>query len=229
MTKPKLVVLTGAGISAESGLSTFRDNNGLWDQYRIEDVATPEAFANDPETVLEFYNQRRRKLPEVEPNEGHRALADLEDTFNVQVVTQNVDDLHERAGSSVVHHLHGTLKEACSNGDPSLVYDIGYRDLKMGDTCDKGYQLRPNIVWFGEPGPKIPEAAQEFSEADLVLVVGTSLLVYPAAGLLDYAGAEVPKYYIDPKADEQLPYKSLEVIKAKASEGVPRLADRLKR
>lgn len=228
MAKPKVVVLTGAGISAESGLSTFRDNNGIWDQYRIEDVATPGAFAKDPETVLEFYNKRRQQLGEVSPNDGHRALAELEEAYTVDIVTQNVDDLHERAGSTQVHHLHGRLQEACSEGDPSLVYDIGQKDIKLGDKCDKGYQLRPNIVWFGEPVPKMPEAAQLFSEADAVLVIGTSLLVYPAAGLLDYASPEVPKYYIDPKADHNLPYKTLEVIPKKASEGVPQLVERFK-
>jgi NAD-dependent deacetylase len=228
MVKAKVVVLTGAGISAESGLSTFRDNNGLWDQYRIEDVATPEAFAKDPETVLEFYNKRRQQLGEVAPNEGHHALAELEEAYSVAIVTQNVDDLHERAGSTQVHHLHGRLQEACSEGDPSLVYDIGYGAISLGDKCDKGYQLRPNIVWFGEAVPKMPEAAQLFSEADAVLVIGTSLLVYPAAGLLDYASPEVPKYYIDPKADQNLPYKGLEVIQEKASEGVPQVVKRLK-
>ncbi len=228
MAKPKVVVLTGAGISAESGLSTFRDNNGLWDQYRIEDVATPEAFTANPETVLEFYNQRRQQLANVSPNEGHRALAELEESYRVDIVTQNVDDLHERAGSTQVHHLHGRLKEACSKGDPSLVYDIGHEAIKVGDKCDKGYQLRPNIVWFGEPVPKMPEAAQLFSEADAVLVIGTSLLVYPAAGLLDYASPKAPKYYIDPKADQNLPYNALEVIQEKASEGVPKVVKRLK-
>jgi NAD-dependent deacetylase len=227
MSKPRLVVLTGAGISAESGISTFRGNGGLWDNYRIEDVATPEAFEQNPETVLAFYNQRRRMLPDVEPNAGHRALVELEKAYDVHIVTQNIDDLHERAGSSQVHHLHGELRKARSSKDPDLIYDIGYRDIAPGEQCDKGSQLRPHVVWFGEPVPMAERALHLFSEARLALVVGTSLLVMPASNLLDFAPSEIPKFYVDPEADASLPYANLEPISAKASEGVPQLVERL--
>jgi NAD-dependent deacetylase len=227
MSKPKLVVLTGAGISAESGISTFRGSGGLWDNYRIEDVATPEAFEQNPETVLAFYNQRRRMLSGVEPNAGHKALVELEDAYDVHIVTQNIDDLHERAGSSQVHHLHGELRKARSSTDPDLIYDIGYRDINQGEQCDKGSQLRPHVVWFGEPVPMAEQALHLFREARIALVVGTSLLVMPASNLLDFAPSEVPKFYVDPEADASLPYDNLEPISAKASEGLPQLVERL--
>lgn len=227
MTKPKLVVLTGAGISAESGISTFRGNGGLWDNYRIEDVATPEAFERDPATVLEFYNQRRRMLSEVSPNTGHYRLVDLEDQYDVHIITQNIDDLHERAGSSQVYHLHGELKKARSSADPGLIYEIGIRDIKPGDQCSKGSQLRPHVVWFGEAVPMAEQAFQLFDEADVAVAIGTSLLVVPASHLLDGVKPDVPKYYIDPEANQDLPYQNLEVIKAKATQGVPRLTERL--
>ncbi len=227
MSKPKLVVLTGAGISAESGISTFRGSGGLWDNYRIEDVATPEAFEQNPETVLAFYNQRRRMLSGVEPNAGHKALVELEDAYDVHIVTQNIDDLHERAGSSQVHHLHGELRKARSSKDPDLIYDIGYRDINQGEQCDKGSQLRPHVVWFGEPVPMAEQALHLFREARIALVVGTSLLVMPASNLLDFAPSEVPKFYVDPEADASLPYDNLEPISAKASEGLPQLVERL--
>lgn len=227
MSKPKIAVLTGAGMSAESGISTFRDNGGLWDQYRIEDVATPEAFERQPETVLEFYNQRRRKLAEVEPNSGHKALAALEANYDVRIVTQNIDDLHERAGSTQVYHLHGELKKAKSSIDDSLIYDIGFKDIYIDDKCEKGSQLRPHVVWFGEPVPMIEVGMRLFMEADIVLIIGTSLEVYPAAGLINYAGTDAPKYYIDPQASSTLGNSNMEIIKAKATEGVPKIADRL--
>lgn len=197
-----LVVLSGAGISAESGLTTFRDAGGLWEGHRIEDVATPDAWRRNPERVLEFYNQRRKAAREAQPNEAHRILAELESAFDVTIITQNVDDLHERAGSTRVIHLHGKLFESRSTLDPSLVYPISGWELKLGDRCERGSQLRPNIVWFGEMVPLMETAARITASADLFLVVGTSLVVYPAAGLVDYAPHHVPKYIIDPKAPE---------------------------
>ncbi len=223
----RIVVLTGAGISAESGISTFRDSNGLWQNHRIEEVASPEAWARNPKLVLEFYNQRRKQLFETEPNEGHRALVKLEEKFDVQIVTQNVDDLHERAGSSRVLHLHGELKKARSTADPSLVYTLDHWELKWGDTCEKGSQLRPHIVWFGEPVPLIEKAAEMVGSADIFLVVGTSMVVYPAAGLIRYALRHIPKFYVDPKAFPVHGVDNLEVIREKAGTGLPRLAKRL--
>lgn len=182
----KLVVLTGAGISAESGLATFRDAGGLWEGYRVEDVATPEAWRRDPALVLDFYNQRRRNAREAIPNRAHQVLAELENQYEVTIVTQNVDDLHERAGSSRVIHLHGSLFEARSTRNPKLIYPIAGTELNIGDVCAWGSQLRPNIVWFGEAVPLMDTAVELASEADLFVVVGTSLVVYPAAGLIDY-------------------------------------------
>lgn len=223
----RIVVLTGAGISAESGISTFRDSNGLWRNYRIEEVASPEAWAANPELVLDFYNQRRKQLFETEPNEGHRALVRLEDKFDVRIVTQNVDDLHERAGSSHVLHLHGELKKARSTADPSLVYTLDHWELKWGDKCVKGSQLRPHIVWFGEPVPLIETAAALARTADIFLVVGTSMVVYPAAGLIHYVARDIPKFYVDPGAFPVHGVSNLEVIRKKAGEGLPVLAKHL--
>lgn len=194
----KLVVLTGAGISAESGLATFRDSGGLWEGHRVEDVATPEAWQRNPAQVLEFYNQRRKKALEARPNRGHEIIKELEDWFEVNVVTQNVDDLHERAGSTRVLHLHGSLFESRSTEDENLVYRINGWELKIGDVCERGSQLRPNIVWFGEMVPLIEVASRMASDADIFLVVGTSLAVYPAAGLIHYVRAEAPKFVVDP-------------------------------
>lgn len=222
-----LVVLTGSGVSAESGLKTFRDNNGLWNDYRVEDVATPEAWAHDMDLVLEFYNQRRKQLMEALPNAAHYALARLESKFNVTVITQNVDDLHERGGSSRVVHLHGELKKARSTADPLLVYDLEGWELKRGDLCEKGSQLRPHIVWFGEPVPLIMDAADISSRADIYMVIGTSLRVYPAAGLIHYVPAESHKYLVDPKAESINMIRNLEVIRKTAGEAVPELVDRL--
>lgn len=221
----KIVVLTGAGMSAESGVSTFRDNNGLWENHRVEDVATPEAWHRDPELVMKFYNQRRKQLFEVEPNKGHLGLVKLEDEYDVQIITQNVDDLHERAGSSNVLHLHGELKKVRSTMDPSLVYELDHWEVKIGDKCEKGSQLRPHIVWFGEAVPMIEPAAQIASEADILLIIGTSLLVYPAAGLMNFARPDIPKYYIDPKAYDVPGLQKLTVLKKKAGEGVPELLE----
>ncbi|KAA1176262.1 NAD-dependent deacylase [Marinobacter salinexigens] len=220
-----IVVLTGAGISAESGLSTFRDNGGLWEQHSVYDVATPEAFARNQELVLRFYNERRRQLRDVEPNQAHRLLASLEERFRVTVVTQNVDNLHERGGSSNVIHLHGELTKARSSHYPELVYDIGYRDIKPGDTCERGAQLRPHIVWFGEEVPMLESAAEVVSTADQLLIVGTSLQVYPAAGLVHEVDVDVPITVIDP--GEPASVSRARVIRKRASEGVAEWISRL--
>lgn len=223
----KIVVLSGAGISAESGISTFRDANGLWRNHRIEEVASPIAWRNDIDLVLEFYNIRRKQLFEVEPNAGHRALVDLEKYFDVEIVTQNVDDLHERAGSSKVTHLHGELKKVRSTVDESLVYELKHWELKKGDLCEKGSQLRPHIVWFGEAVPNISRGASIVRQADILIVVGTSLVVYPAAGLIDYASENTPVFYVDPNAEEQAYRSKLTIIAEKAGVGLPKLAEQL--
>ena len=223
----KLVVLTGAGISAESGISTFRDSDGLWENHRIEDVASPIGWERDPEMVMKFYNLRRKQLFEVHPNEGHKALVRLEELFDVQIITQNVDDLHERAGSKNVLHLHGELKKVRSIMYPELIYTMDHWELKMGDLCEKGHQLRPHIVWFGEAVPMIGIAAEMAEQADIFIVVGTSMAVYPAAGLIGFVKQDIPKYYIDPKAFQMSGISNLNIIKEKAGEGVPRLANEL--
>jgi len=223
----KLVALSGAGISAESGISTFRDAGGLWENHRIEDVATYDAWVRNQDLVLKFYNLRRKQLYEVEPNAGHYALVKLEQKFDVHIITQNVDDLHERAGSRNVLHLHGELKKVRSTVDPDLVYELDGWELKKGDVCEKGSQLRPHIVWFGEAVPMIVPAAEIASKADIFIVVGTSLLVYPAAGLIDYVPANAPKYLVDPNANN-LPYvKKLTIIREKAGTGLVKLAEDL--
>ncbi len=221
----RIVVLTGAGVSAESGVKTFRDNDGLWNNHRIEEVATPEAWLHNMDLVMEFYNQRRKQLYEVEPNPAHKALVKLETCFDVQIITQNVDDLHERAGSTNVLHLHGELKKVRSTADPDLVYDLEGWELKRGDLCDKGSQLRPHIVWFGEAVPQIIPAAELAVSADIFLVVGTSLLVYPAAGLIHYVSEEAPKYLVDPNASTSMTIPGLEIINEKAGDAVPRLVE----
>jgi NAD-dependent deacetylase len=225
----KIVVLTGAGVSAESGLKTFRDHDGLWHNYRIEDVATPEAWERDMELVNEFYNERRKNLLEARPNAAHIALARLEEKYEVNIITQNVDDLHERGGSSKVLHLHGELKKVRSSVDPALVYELEGWELKKGDLCEKGSQLRPHIVWFGEPVPLIVEAAALCEKADILIIIGTSLQVYPAAGLVHYAFAGAPKYYIDPQAVSTHFIPNLEIIRKTAGEGVPELVEKLLR
>jgi NAD-dependent deacetylase len=193
-----LVVLTGAGISAESGIKTFRDADGLWEGHDVMEVATPEGFAKNPELVLEFYNQRRRQLLEVEPNSAHLDLAELEQHFNVTIITQNVDDLHERAGSNNVIHLHGELIKSRNIIDDISIFDCK-TDIKLGDLCPTGHQLRPHIVWFGEAVPMIDTAVDVCMTADILLIIGTSLQVYPAASLMHYVPANIPVYYIDPK------------------------------
>ena len=225
--KKKLVVLTGAGISTESGIATFRDAGGLWEGHRVEDVATPEGWVKNPSLVLEFYNQRRKKVLEVKPNRGHEILAELEHYFDVTVVTQNVDDLHERAGSTHIIHLHGSLFESRSTGDENLVYEIKGWALNLGDRCEKGYQLRPNIVWFGEMVPMMEVAAEHAAQADIFLVVGTSMVVYPAAGLIHYVPMESPKFVVDPKLPDVgiIPYVTM--IADKASTGMERVKAQL--
>ncbi|QOI98281.1 MAG: NAD-dependent deacylase [Flammeovirgaceae bacterium] len=223
----KLVVLTGAGISAESGIPTFRDNGGLWEGYRVEDVASPEGWARNPAMVLDFYNQRRKRAREAEPNEGHRVIAELEEYFHVTVVTQNVDDLHERAGSTRVIHLHGSLFESRSTADESLVYPITGWQLNPGDLCERGSQLRPNIVWFGELVPRMDEAILYAQQADVFLVVGTSLVVYPAAGLIHYVPYDTPKFVVDPKLPDVYGISKLTGIADKASSGMKKLKKQL--
>ena len=224
----KLVVLTGSGISAESGIKTFRDMGGLWEQYDVTEVASPIAWEKDPELVMRFYNERRKKLFEATPNKGHFALAELEEYFNVQIITQNVDDLHESAGSTKILHLHGELKKARSTVDENLVYKLNKWELKIGDTCEKGSQLRPHIVWFGEAVPMIEIAARIASTADIFVVIGTSLNVYPAAGLINYAPSNCPLYLVDPGDITSNVGRKYEFIQEKASSGVPKLADILK-
>ncbi|MCL1868068.1 MAG: NAD-dependent deacylase [Paludibacter sp.] len=216
----KLVVLTGAGMSAESGISTFRDSDGLWENHRVEDVATFGGWLRNPELVLKFYNERRRQLAEVQPNKGHRILAELEKNFDVQIITQNVDNLHERASSSQVLHLHGELTKAC-NLSKTIVEDIGYRDIKTNDTLGET-QMRPFIVWFGEAVPEIENAIKIVENADILVIIGTSLKVYPAAGLMSYAPELCPIYCIDPKEVDNLP-DYVHVIKKGASQGLEEL------
>lgn len=223
----KIVVLTGAGISAESGIKTFRDSDGLWEEYRIEDVATYDAWLKNQDLVIEFYNQRRKQLYEVEPNAAHYALAKLEEKFDVQIITQNVDDLHERAGSSKILHLHGELKKVRSTIDENLIYTLDGWELKKGDKCEKGSQLRPHIVWFGEDVPMIVPAAKMAELADVFMVIGTSMNVYPAAGLLNYVPANVPKYFIDPNAKDYYNARNLTVIKENAGKALPYLVEKL--
>lgn len=223
----KLVILTGAGMSAESGVSTFRDSNGLWQNHRIEEVASPIAWQNTPEMVMEFYNQRRKQLFEVEPNTGHKVLVELEKYFDVQIITQNVDDLHERAGSKNILHLHGELKKVRSTIDENLVYELDHWELKFGDKCEKGSQLRPHIVWFGEAVPMIGPAIEISSNADVFIVIGTSMAVYPAASLISYVSPDIPKFYIDPMAFHVEGITNLKIIKEKAGIGVPQLVKEL--
>jgi NAD-dependent deacetylase len=227
MKKKKLVVLTGAGISAESGLATFRDANGLWEGHDVMEVASPQGWRKNPELVLDFYNQRRKSAHQVQPNPGHLALADLEKDFEVTIITQNVDNLHERAGSSRVIHLHGSLFQSRSTLDEHLVYDMEGWELNLGDKCEKGSQLRPNIVWFGELVPLMEEAMRQVMLADVFLVVGTSLVVYPAAGLVHYVPDDTPIYVIDPHLPEMPSKPNLHLIEAKAGEALPSLAEEL--
>lgn len=223
----KLIVLTGAGISAESGLKTFRDADGLWEGHNVMDVASPEGWHRNKELVLDFYNQRRRQLHEVKPNQGHIVLAKLEKDFDVHIITQNVDNLHEQAGNSKVLHLHGELLKVRSTKNEAYILDWQH-DLVLGDVDDKGNQLRPHIVWFGEMVPALEEAINIIEQADYVAVIGTSLQVYPAASLMHYANPNVPVFYIDPSpASINNLQNPLEVIPMNATEGVPLLRERL--
>ena len=221
----KVVVLTGAGISAESGIKTFRDADGLWEGHDVMEVATPMGWEKNQELVLDFYNQRRRQLREVEPNAGHLALKELEKQYDVHIITQNVDDLHERAGSKNVIHLHGELKKVRSTFDENLVLDWE-GDLNPGDFCEHNHQLRPHVVWFGEGVPMMQKAMEITSEADILMIIGTSMQVYPAAGLIDFAPSEAPIYFIDPKPAVE-PAANLKVIAENASEGVPKVVNQL--
>ena len=221
----KVVVLTGAGISAESGISTFRDSDGLWEQYRVEDVATYDAYLRNPELVLNFYNERRRQLFQVKPNEGHRQLVRLEEKYDVRIITQNIDNLHEQAGSKNVLHLHGLLTQARSDRDDNLIVDIGDRDIHIGDKAPDGAQLRPHIVWFGEAVPNIEPAAELCEQADYFIVIGTSMNVYPAAGLIHYVPRSAPCYLVDPKA---VPIsRPITIVQEKAGTGVKKVVDEL--
>lgn len=219
-----MVVLTGAGVSAESGISTFRDAGGLWEGYDVTEVASPQGWKNNKELVLEFYNQRRRQIIKAEPNSAHTALASLEDKFDVTIITQNIDDLHERGGSSNVLHLHGEIKKSRSTLDQSLIYNIEGSELCVGDKCGKGSQLRPHIVWFGEAVPMIEEAIKYCVQADIFIVIGTSMVVYPAASLIEFVPSEAVKYIIDPNKPDiyYLPPNTI-YIEKKATEGMKKL------
>lgn len=227
--RKRLVVLTGAGVSAESGIRTFRDADGLWEEHRIEDVATPEGWMRNPQLVLDFYNARRQQLYEVKPNAAHYALADLEEEFDVRIITQNVDDLHERAGSHHVLHLHGELKKCRSSINPEAIFDIETPLLQLGDMAPDGSQLRPHIVWFGEAVPNLMPAMELTQTADYFAVVGSSLNVYPAAGLIQYAPNRAPLFLVDPHHVSAPTNREVHFIQAVASEGVPQLASMLRR
>lgn len=226
MRKQHVLVLSGAGISAESGIGTFRGSGGLWEGVSVKDVATPEAWERDPEKVLRFYNQRRRDIKAAEPNEAHYSLGELEDIFTVSVVTQNIDDLHERAGSTGVLHLHGEIMKSRSSLDSGLIYPCS-GDLKVGDLCPKGSQLRPHVVWFGESVPLMSQAVELAKSADFFIVVGTALEVYPAASLIDYVPYEATKFVVDP-SPSGLADESFQVLPLMATEGIPKIVSQLR-
>jgi len=223
----RIVVLTGAGVSAESGIKTFRDDGGLWKEYRFEELASPAAFTRNPKLVLDFYNWRRKVVWDAQPNDAHKALVNLEEKYEVQIITQNVDDLHERAGSSNVLHLHGEIKKARSTSHPDKIYELKSWELNLGDLCENGSQLRPHIVWFGEPVTMIEPAIEITASADYFVVIGTSLVVYPAAGLLGYVKPDITKYYLDPRAFQVEGINNLKVIQQSAGKGVPALVEEL--
>ena len=225
--KKKLVVFTGAGMSQESGIQTFRDSGGLWEQYKIEDVATPEAWKRNPELVLNFYNERRRQIMSAKPNYGHKLLADLEEKYDVHIITQNIDDLHERAGSTKVMHLHGEIMKSQSTFSSKLVYSMNDWKIKIGDLCEKGSQLRPFIVWFGEEVPMMSQAMELVADADVFVIVGTSLNVYPAAGIIHYVPETCPKYLIDPGDFSSHLLVNINHLQESASEGIKKLAAQL--
>ena len=227
LKQQKIVVFTGAGMSAESGLQTFRDSNGLWEEYRIEDVATPEAWQKNRALVLKFYNERLKQVISAQPNQGHFILAELEKHFDVQIITQNIDDLHERAGSKKIVHLHGEIRKMRSSVDDTLIYPIKKQGIKPGDLCEKGSQLRPHIVWFGEMVPEMENAINLVAQADILIVVGTSLVVYPAAGLIHYAMPNTMKYLIDPGSFDSSILQGIIHIKKIASQGMDDLYKKL--
>ncbi len=222
-----IVVLTGAGMSADSGLKTFRDSDGLWEGYDVSEVATVEGWKKDPEKVLEFYNDRRRQAYQAKPHDGHKALVRLEKQLDVSIITQNVDSLHERAGSSNVLHLHGELRKVRSVNDPSNIKDIGGESINLGDTAEDGGQWRPHVVWFGEMVPNMEKAANIIPQADILIVIGTSLVVYPAAGLIDHAKSGIPKHIVDPSEPEIYNLSTWNHIQNKAETGVPALVRQL--
>ena len=224
----KLVVLSGAGMSQESGLKTFREMGGLWEDYNVEDVASIDGWYRNPDLVMDFYNQRRKQLFDAKPNAGHYGIADLEKWFDVTVVTQNVDDLHERAGSSKVIHLHGELQKVRSTIDPDLIYTLDGWELKIGDKCEKGSQLRPHIVWFGEAVPAFYDAIPIIENADIIVVIGTSMVVYPAAGLVNYAKPDAPVFVVDPNRPD-VTRKNVVYIDEKAGTGVEILKQKLEK
>ena len=226
--KKKIVILTGSGISAESGLKTFRDSGGLWEEYDVSLVASIDGWRNDPEFVLKFYNERRKQLENAKPNQAHIALAKLEEKYDVTIITQNIDNLHERAGSKNVLHLHGLMTQARSSVDVNLVYDIGYKEIHIGDLCEKGSQLRPNVVWFGEAVPLISDASEICSTADIFIVIGTSLVVYPAAGLIDEVPKDAIVYIIDPiKPPVYRSFREIHFIEEVATVGTEKLVNQL--
>ncbi len=226
--KKNLVILSGAGMSQESGLKTFRDMGGLWEQYDVTEVASPEAWRDNPELVMRFYNERRKQLFEVKPNAGHFGIAKLEEWFDVNIVTQNVDDLHEIAGSTNVLHLHGELRKARSTIDSNLVYTMENWELKFGDYCELGSQLRPHIVWFGEAVPAMQEAIPIIHKADILVVIGTSLAVYPAAGLVNYTPPEIPIFVVDPNRPAVY-QENVSYIEKKVGEGINELLFKLEK
>ncbi|WP_231459634.1 MULTISPECIES: Sir2 family NAD-dependent protein deacetylase [unclassified Pedobacter] len=219
----KLVVLTGAGISAESGLKTFRDSDGLWEGHNVYDVATPEAWERNPILVQDFYNERRRQVLAAKPNLAHSILVELEEEFDVEIITQNIDDLHERAGSTKVTHLHGVITKSQSDVNSSLTYPINGAEIKMGELCELGSQLRPHVVWFGEAVPMIEYAARLCQSADFFVIIGTSLAVYPASGLVDFVPKHTTKYIIDPRTPDIRHYKNVVNIEQNAVNGVQML------
>ena len=227
MIKNKLVVFSGAGISAESGLKTFRDSNGLWENYKVEDVATPEAWKRNPHRVLSFYNQRRKQVIEAKPNAAHYALVELEKKFDVQIITQNIDDLHERAGSKKVLHLHGEITKSRSSLHPDLVYKVPETEINIGDTCEKGSQLRPHVVWFGESVPQMESACRIVEKAAVFIIVGTSLSVYPAASLIEFVPRDAPKYLIDPQPLNRSSIPNLVIKRENAVIGITEVVNNL--
>ena len=225
--KKKIIILTGAGISAESGLKTFRDADGLWEGYNIEDVATPEAWRRNPTLVQNFYNERRKSVMDAQPNAAHLALAELQDKFETLIITQNIDNLHEKAGSKAVIHLHGEIIYSRSSTNPALLYKIKGHTIEMGELCELGSQLRPHVVWFGEAVPMITKAMHEMAKADIVILVGSSLAVYPAAGLIELAQPNVPVYVVDPKIPQVKIPNPVIKIEEKASIAIPLLVQKL--